>query len=227
MTNPPPPEPENTVPEKTAPENSGRSRVPYWRRYLRADGTWVPSMADAGPPGEELADLRSGLGQPVGSVMALWPYYATETDGALTPELEAEHGAVTLYGLHQQGQRRPMHRRHVGLGQALRRLRDSEKFLEKALDRRVEAAATTTSVPALLYRLRGLVTQLRGQSVPLDYDLLMRDLLMWMEPEPRKWVRSRWGLGYYARGGQGGTGSRDAAAAARVSQDASDVPPGN
>ncbi|RSO50658.1 type I-E CRISPR-associated protein Cse2/CasB [Streptomyces sp. WAC 06725] len=217
VTNPPPP----------APKNTAADRLPYWHRYLQADGNWVPSVRDNGPPGEELADLRSGLGQPAGSVMALWPYYATRTDGDLTPELHAEHGAVTLYGLHQQGQRRPMHRRHVNLGQALRRLRDSGKFLDSALDRRVEAAATTTSVPALLYRLRGLITQLRGQAIPLDYDQLMRDLSMWEKAEPRKWVRSRWGLNYYARGSQESTGNRDAAAATEADRSASTVPPGN
>ncbi|WP_242585259.1 type I-E CRISPR-associated protein Cse2/CasB [Streptomyces sp. MST-110588] len=201
--------------------------MPYWHRYLKADGNWVPSVGGNGPPGEELADLRSGLGQPTGSVMALWPYYATETDGELTPELHAEHGAVTLYGLHQQGQKSPMHRKHVNPGQALRRLRDSEKFLETALDRRVQAAATTTSVPALLYRLRGLVTQLRGQAIPLDYDLLMHDLIMWADPESRKWVRSRWGLNYYARGGKGSTDNREGATVGEAAQDASAVPPGN
>ncbi|MFI8927419.1 type I-E CRISPR-associated protein Cse2/CasB [Streptomyces sp. NPDC053474] len=216
VTNPPLPGPESTEP----------GRVPYWRRYLRTDGTWIPSVEGSGPPGEELADLRSGLGQPAGSVMALWPYYATETDGELTPELLAEHGAVTLYGLHQQGQNRPMHQKHVNLGRALRRLRDSEKFLDSALDRRVEAAATTTSVPALLYRLRGLITQLRGQGIPLDYDQLMRDLRQWSHPERRQWVRRRWGLAYYARGGQGSADSNDATAADSTAGGTTEVPPG-
>ncbi|MFH8491944.1 type I-E CRISPR-associated protein Cse2/CasB [Streptomyces longisporoflavus] len=201
MSNPIPSRPETTEPS-SVPGNTPR-RVRYWHRYLRADGTWVLQVDNNGPPGEELADLRAGLGQPTGSVMALWPYYATETDGQFTPELEAEHGALTLYGLHQQSQKRPMHQQHLALGQALRRLRDSEKFLDSALDRRVEAAATTTSVPALLYRLRGLIPQLRSQAIPLDYDQLMRDLRQWSHPEPRQWVRRRWGLAYYAHGTPG------------------------
>lgn len=195
VTNPSPAEAEST---------ERRPPVPYWRRHLRADGTWKPLVGKNGPPGEELADLRSGLGQPAGSVIALWPYYATETDGELTPELVAEHGALTLYGLHQQSQKRPMHKKGVNPGAALRRLRDSEKFLDSALDRRVEAAATTTSVPALLYRLRGLVTQLRGQAIPLDYDQLVRDLRQWPQAERRQLVRRRWALAYYTRGEQNG-----------------------
>ncbi|WP_254878475.1 type I-E CRISPR-associated protein Cse2/CasB [Streptomyces sp. NA04227] len=194
--------------QPTEPEQAKPRKAFYWHRYLRADGTWIRPVESNGPPGEELAALRSGLGHPAGSVMALWPYYATETDGELTSELIAEHGALTLYGLHQQGQRRPMHRRDMNLGAALRRLRDSEKFLDSALDRRVEAAATTTSVDALLYRLRGLVTQLRGQGVPLDYDQLVRDLRQWPYAERRQWVRRRWGLAYYARGGQDGQGNQ-------------------
>lgn len=187
------------------------ARIPYWRRHLGPDGTWKPLVAKNGPPGEDLAALRSGLGQPAGSVIALWPYYATETDGELTPELVAEHGALALYGLHQQGQKRPMHKKDVNLGAALRRLRDSEKYLDSALDRRVEAAATATSVPALLYRLRGLVTQLRGQAIPLDYDQLVRDLRQWSQAERRQWVRRRWGLAYYARGDQNGSGENGSA----------------
>ncbi|MEK8171849.1 type I-E CRISPR-associated protein Cse2/CasB [Streptomyces sp. M19] len=66
------------------------------------NGAWPRGVPD-GPPGEDLAALRAGLGKPAGTVPQLWPYYTVPTDGVRTDALEAEHGALSLYGLHQQG----------------------------------------------------------------------------------------------------------------------------
>ncbi|EDY51267.1 conserved hypothetical protein [Streptomyces clavuligerus] len=168
----------------------------YWHRHVGADGAWRKEHT-GGPPGEDLAALRAGLGKPAGTVPSLWQHYTSRTDGRPTPELEAEHGALSLYGLHQQSRRRPMHRPGVGLGEALRRLRQSGGVSADALDRRTAAAVNATSVPALLYRLRGLIPQLRSAAIPLDYDQLLRDLRNWAHPESRQRVRRTWGLAYH------------------------------
>lgn len=173
----------------------------YWAQHIRQDGTWRIDPRNGTlmhAPGEDLAALRSGLGKGAGTVPAMWPYYTSATDGRLTIELEAEHAALALYGLHQQGQRDPMHRSGISLGAALRSLRLRGRFGEEAIDRRVAAAANTTSVPALLHRLRGLVTQLRGTPQPLDYDRLLEDIQQWHCPDTRQRVRRSWGLAYYS-----------------------------
>ncbi|MFJ9468685.1 type I-E CRISPR-associated protein Cse2/CasB [Streptomyces caniferus] len=173
----------------------------YWSQCVRNDGTWridPKNGALAKAPGEDLAALRSGLGQPAGTVPALWPFYTSHTDGQVTPELEAEHAALSLYGLHQQSQAHPMHKRGVGLGAALRDLRHDDRFSTEAVDRRVAAAVNTTSVPTLVYRLRGLITQLRSVKVPLDYDQLLQDIKNWHYPESRRRVRRTWGLAYHS-----------------------------
>lgn len=126
----------------------------------------------------------------------LWPYYTTPTDGRVTPELEAEHAALALYGLHQQSQNRPMHRRGVSAGAALRALRRSGRYSEAALDGHVAATVQTTTVAALVYRLRGLITQLRSVEQPLDYDQLLTDIQRWDSPVVRNRVRREWGLAY-------------------------------
>ncbi|WP_308283796.1 type I-E CRISPR-associated protein Cse2/CasB [Streptomyces buecherae] len=181
----------------TAPDPGPARVTRYWHRYLDArKGSWY-GFAPTGPPGEELADLRAGLGQDAGTVPAMWPYYTSPTDGEVTHALEAEHGALALYGLHQQSQQRPMHKPQVGLGSALRSLRVADRFSPEALDRRVAAAVNATSVRALLYRLRGLVPQLRAEGIGLDYDRLMRDLERWTHPEQRQRVRRTWGLAYH------------------------------
>ncbi|MER6911338.1 type I-E CRISPR-associated protein Cse2/CasB [Streptomyces sp. NPDC000594] len=184
MTTVPPPDP----PVPPVPRRSRTTRRRYWHRY---------PVRDNPPPGEDLAALRAGLGRAAGTVPSLWQHYTSPSDGEVTSELEAEHGALSLYGLHQQGQSRPMHRTGTGVGAALRALRGSGKFSHDALDRRVAAAVNATTVPVLLYRLRGLIPQLRAQSIPLDYDQLTRDLRSWSYPESRQRVRRSWGLAYY------------------------------
>ncbi|MEU5977418.1 type I-E CRISPR-associated protein Cse2/CasB [Streptomyces sp. NPDC047315] len=172
----------------------------FWHKHVRADGTWRPQRPDGpltGPPGEDLADLRAGLGRPAGSVPALWKHYTSKVDGEVTPELEAEHGALALYGLHQQGQNTPMHRRGVGVARALRELRGPDESTRAAMDRRVAATVNATSVPAFLYRLRGLVPLLRDGAIAFDYDLLCGDLMDWARPARRPRVRRSWGAGYY------------------------------
>lgn len=177
--------------------------VRYWTRYVAADGTWRKQP----PPGEDLAAFRASLGRPAGTVPALWPYYTSRIDdrlarrGKVSRELEAEHAALALYGLHQQSRPDPMHRPGMPLGKALRRLhRQSEQddgFSREAVDRRVNAAASATQVSAFLTHLRGLISLLRTVSQPLDYDLLLRDIAAWRRPDTRQFARRRLGLDYY------------------------------
>ncbi|SCD50709.1 type I-E CRISPR-associated protein Cse2/CasB [Streptomyces sp. DvalAA-19] len=182
-----------------APEHGGRP-IRYWHRYRKDDG-WRGDMP-GGPPGEELAALRAGLGAAAASVPSMWPYYTTPTDGRVTRALEAEHGALALYGLHQQSQSAPMHRRQVPLGRALHELRLRERFSSDALDRRVAATVESEGLPALLYRLRMMIPNLRAAAIPLDYDLLLRDLSDWQRTDLRQQVRRKWGLQYYVWGPQ-------------------------
>ncbi|WP_062431776.1 type I-E CRISPR-associated protein Cse2/CasB [Herbidospora daliensis] len=181
-----------------------RERPRYWKRYIAEDGTWRDDSRR--PPGEDLAALRAGLGHEAGTIPAMWPFYRSAVDDRLaraskvSPEQHAEHAALALYGLHQQTIRVPMHRPGIRLGQALRQLHakdDGKGFSPEAVDRRVKIAASATRVPALLIHLRGLVSQLRTVSQPLDYDLLEQDILAWHNSESRRRARRRWGLDYF------------------------------
>ncbi|MFP8886834.1 type I-E CRISPR-associated protein Cse2/CasB [Streptomyces mangrovi] len=181
----------------------------YWDDRVAPDGTWRTDPRTGlpmEPPGQDLAAMRSGLGRGAGTVPALWPFYITWSDGHASIDLEAEHAALSLFGLHQQGQQQPMHHPGISAGAALRALRTSGRFSEEAVDRRVAAAANATSVPALLYRLRALVTQLRTVGQPLDYTLLLRNIKDWHHPEARRRVRRAWGLAYHSWGTTPGKG---------------------
>ncbi|PAX85313.1 type I-E CRISPR-associated protein Cse2/CasB [Streptomyces albidoflavus] len=174
---------------------------PYWSGRADEQGQWRTRAGESlRPPGEDLSALRAGLGKKAFTEPRLWQYYTTPTDGRVTLELEAEHAALALYGLHQQSQEQPMHRQGVRTGRALRALH--QRYSEEATDRRVAQAVGATSAAAFAYRLRALVTQLRSIGQPLDYDQLMQDLLRWHFPDGRSRVRRGWGLGYHGRGRQ-------------------------
>lgn len=180
-----------------APRAQARPR--YWNKWVTDEGAWrsSPPFNASPPPGEDLQALRAGLGEQAFTVPRLWPYYATPVDGEVTREAEAEHVALSLYGLHQQGHSTPMHRPGVKTGRALRALED--RFGEEAVERRVAAAVSATSVPAFAHRLRGLVTQLRAIGQPLDYNQLQGEIFGWHFAESRSRVLRQWGLAFRAR----------------------------
>ena len=175
----------------------------YWTRFNPADKS----------AGAETAQLRRGVGQPAGSVPELWRHYAVAISdyeaatGVMPTGLVAEHAALTLFGIHQQSQSTSMHRPGEHIGTALRKLRSSPQFADnpEALDRRVNAAATSTSVTELVFHLRGLITLLRGQQLPLDYTKLTEDIAGWHHPDARARARRRWGANYYTWNATGET----------------------
>jgi CRISPR system Cascade subunit CasB len=167
----------------------------YWQRYTDGTGSWAKGEP---PPGHELAALRRGLGREPGTVPAMWPYYTTLSgDGRVSAELQAEHCALALFSVHQQSQARPMHLEGIGLGTAMRALRNDEKYSAEAVDRRFAAAATATSFVEIAAHLRALVTQLRTIRQALDYTRLVKDLRDWQYPDRIAAVRRRWGSQYF------------------------------
>ncbi|WP_406109891.1 type I-E CRISPR-associated protein Cse2/CasB [Kitasatospora purpeofusca] len=186
-------------------EHTTAKRRRYWDDVTAPDHTWrldPRTKQPRRPPGEDLAAMRKGLGRPVMDVFDMTRFYSCEVDDVLalrdevSDEQKAEHAALALYGLHQQGQATPMHRRGLKLGEALRALRRSGRFSEEALDTRVAQLAGATSVSALLVHLRGLITQLRTVGQPLDYDHLMADIQAWHCTDRRPQVRLKWAVGY-------------------------------
>lgn len=173
------------------------SQSHYWRRHTDGGGSW----GKGGPaPGADLAALRRGIGRQPGEVPQMWPFYTTlRADGLPSERLRAEHLALTLFAVHQQSQARPVHRRKVGLGTAMKALRNSQKFSIEAVDRRFAAAATAATPGELAHHLRGLITQLRGvtEQPGLDYTQLFDDLRRWQYPDGQARVRRTWGSQYF------------------------------
>jgi CRISPR system Cascade subunit CasB len=128
----------------------------------------------------------------------MWPYYRElNARGELTERLRAEHLALTLFAVHQQSKPKSVHQRGVGVGTAIAALRASEKFSERAVERRFAAFATATSLTEAGTHLRGLITQLKSIEQGLDYTQLMKDLIAWQYPENVGAVRRRWGMQFF------------------------------
>lgn len=174
----------------------------YWERHNDGKGRW---QRESWPPGADLAALRRGVGREAGTTPELWPFYTTLTrSGQLTGQLRAEHIALTLFGVHQQSQNKPMHVVEAKLGVAVRTLHtgtddDKGKFSQGAVDRRFNAAATATSLSELALHLRGLVNQLNSIGQPIDYTQLFGDLVAWQIPGRANSIRRRWGGQYFVR----------------------------
>lgn len=188
----------STSPEANRPISAERAGGPpfFWNRYTDGEGGWL--RGDEPPPGEQLAALRRGLGREAGTVPEMWRYYIRLTrDGSLSDGLAAEHAALSLYALHQQSQRAPMHRAGIGVGTAVRALHESGRFGEEAVRRRFGAAASATDSDELVMHLRSLIGQLCVIRQPLDYTTLVGDLKAWNSHDQRGWVRRRWAGGFF------------------------------
>jgi CRISPR type I-E-associated protein CasB/Cse2 len=111
----------------------------------------------------------------------------------------AAHVSLTLFAVHQQSQRQPMHRRGARLGGAIRSLIPvSEKnYATHSVARRFAILGTADSLDELVHHLRGMVQLLRASAVPLDYGTLAADLLRWQRPAGPAAVRLGWGRDFH------------------------------
>lgn len=175
-----------------APDSAGGNAYPF---------VWERKTVDGRPqPGEVLAALRKGQHTLPGEVPAMWPFYTRlAADGRVSQELRAEHAALALFGVHQQGQAVSVHWPNVRLGEALHQLRASGRYSEAALDRRVAQCATADDLGEFTTHLRSLITMLKTLPAPqgLDYTLLFRTLVSWQRPERIGRVRRQLGSDYF------------------------------
>ncbi len=153
-----------------------------------------------------LANLRRGVGHTPGELPQLWGEFLLDMPeemygkGGQPSRAEwAIYTALTLFALHQQGHdpnTEPMHQEGQPLGIAAGCLVTGKDDLDRIL-RRLNAAATATSMPALAHYLRGLVQLLRAKSIHLDYVSLAGDIFLYQFPESAGRVRLAWGQDFY------------------------------
>jgi CRISPR system Cascade subunit CasB len=149
-----------------------------------------------------LARLRRGIGKDVGALPELWQYTLDGLPGPVPRDdappswtEQAAYTALTLFALHQQSRREEMHRTGQSLGTAVRLLQ-SRAASGEAVRRRFEALGTAESFSEVVHHARGLITQLRGEAIPLDYAMLAEDLFR-LQTSAAGRVRLQWGRDFH------------------------------
>ena len=139
-----------------------------------------------------LAALRRGLGQPPGTVAAMYPYVVPRLPTEARPWQEATYYLIgALYALH------PTPGDDRNLGEGYRRVASQEPAGEgiSATERRFTALLATHR-DDLPDRLRQAVSFLRSHEVPINWHQLFRDVSQWGNPSrrvQREWARAFWG----------------------------------
>jgi CRISPR system Cascade subunit CasB len=149
-----------------------------------------------------LARMRRGIGREPGFDYTLERYLVLpellldKPGDAATDEEHAKHVAVTLYALHQQSQRTPMHADHRGLGLAVADLVEASDSRD-GVRRRFAALGTAATFTEAQQHLRGLIVMLREHRIPIDYGLLADDLRTLRTPGGRARIQAVWGREFF------------------------------
>jgi len=154
-----------------------------------------------------LSKLRNSIGQDFTSTVEIWPIIFEELpmeylsrQGEPTYQEIAILSTLQLYALHQQGNVNSVHKLSIGVGSALKKIRNSD---EKSLDRRFNTMITSSSISELLTHLRHLISILKQKQkgdAKLDYAKLASDLYWYqISLENANQMRLRWGQDYYSK----------------------------
>lgn len=112
--------------------------------------------------------------------------------------------ALSLFAIHQQSRRDAGMHRHGSAdrpGRAFGHLHRATSppgvDRQTGVNRRFRALTRSADLTAALQHLRGLVTQLRTERIPLDYGVLGRDLYQLQQPSTIYAVRMRWARDFH------------------------------
>jgi CRISPR system Cascade subunit CasB len=211
-----------TAPPRKPPDSPTDADRPASRdellvRHVHAKVTSLQAafLNDSATATASLAKLRRAVNAGPGTDPGVWfetldgvPASLLGRDDAPSPYETAIHASVTLHAIHQQSQRVRMHQLGYPLGRAVRlltkRVSGDVPGNDSPVMRRFHALATASSLPETTHHLRGLVTQLRGEAIPLDYGLLARDLRRLQHQRTAPGVRLQWGRDYHRLGSDPG-----------------------
>lgn len=149
----------------------------------------------------DLANLRRGLTAGPGERVEIWDLTQVDvSDNAPdepTREEFAVHVAMTLYAAHQQSRTKPMHRPGEGLGHAAHSVVGYDDDENPSARARFDALVMSSTREELRRHLRSFVSLLRAKEIPLDYGMLVDDIVRFQRPGGAKAVRRCWSRQYY------------------------------
>lgn len=193
---------------------NGKEKIGKIRGFVEEKLSFLHSNTNESAVRAELARLRRGIGKKPGELPELWELLLDdfptelESNGAERSKAEwAIYTALTLFALHQQGkdiQREYMFqatdwekKQYHGLGSAVGELAKIQHDRKDAIKRRFYVAVTAADLQGLSWHLRGIIQQLRGNNIPLDYSALATELYWYQYPNKIPDIRLRWGQDFY------------------------------
>lgn len=125
-------------------------------------------------------------------------------DTAPSTAEQAVQASLGLFAVHEQSTPSPVHVQGIRFGSALHELAyrlepDDNRWRSGRIARRFHSAALADDWDSRLYHLRGLMTLLRGEHLPLDYGLLAWDLDRIQRLDRADAVRMQWGRDFQYR----------------------------
>lgn len=170
-----------------------------------------PGSAENHAARASLAKLRRSASlnidtDPLGLAAALFemgPDFEKKLSGSgdeLSPSEKAAYTSLTLFALHMQSARNPVHVPSVSFGTACGRLH--ALGTSDSIKPRIDAMLLASSEPARIIHIRSLIALLRGKELGFDYGLFARDLRGLAHPKTKPGIQLRWGRdfahGYFA-----------------------------
>jgi len=140
-----------------------------------------------------MAALRRGLGQPPGTVPAMYPYLVGNWIREDTPAWDetVTFLVATLFALHPTAAGTPV-RGNLGHHFA----QTNPQGQNDAVERRFTVLLNTHSedIPDFLQRA---ISFLKSKDVPVNWHRLLSDLRWWRDPDGRIRVQKSWAAGYW------------------------------
>lgn len=135
------------------------------------------------------ANLRKGLGRPIGTVAEVHPHVAPYLPSKLSYGQEDLYYVVaSLFATHPKNRKSD-----ESFGRTLARL--ASTLESKTLDNRL-VALLNSPAEDLAVHLRHMISLLKAAEIPVDWRQLHHHLLSW--DHPKSWVQRRWARDFWA-----------------------------
>ena len=179
-------------------------------QYVNMQLVSLIAQKDSSGGKARLARLRHGAGKTPGELPELWGEFLRDLPESLLgrngePSYAewAIYLSLTLYAIHQQGNKNIVHSKGEGLGKAASKLMDNDTDDERErVLRRFGPAVTAKDMTELSHHLRCLIQLIGSKGISLDYEQLAEDICSFQRESKRKKVQLKWGQDFYFRKGE-------------------------
>ncbi|MEE5993234.1 MAG: type I-E CRISPR-associated protein Cse2/CasB [Oscillospiraceae bacterium] len=172
-------------------------------KYTVSKLKYLQDKADTGTVRGIMANLRRGVGKPVGELPEVWGIVFDKISPELLGKNQASNAewaiytALTLYAVHQQGSDTSINQEKISLGHASARLIKTEDDTDRIL-KRLNLVVTAVSPEDLAYRLKEIIQLLKQENIPLDYAKLAEKLYLFCDEKYAQNVKLQWGRDFWS-----------------------------